>query len=152
MKPLTDTNRYLQVLINLPELPDDRLYDYIIPDGWNFTPPLGSRLLLPFAGRKVEAVVWGHQPPTYQQPLKEVEAVLDEAPLLTTFQISLIEWLARRFLCRRQDLLPLFFPPGLKARTEKCWQRQGKPEEITTFINNLPIPDEIRTEIVDQFQ
>ena len=152
LKQLTQTNRYLQVLINLPELPEDRLYDYKIPDGWNFTPPLGSRLLLPFAGRKVEAIVWGHQPPTYQHQLKEVEAVLDEAPLITTFQISLIEWLARRFFCRRQDLLPLFLPPGLKARTEKCWQRQVEPEEIAEFVNNLLIPDEMRTALMAQLQ
>ncbi len=152
LKPLGQTNRCLQVLINLPELPDDRLYDYKIPDGWNYIPPLGSRLLLPFAGRKVEAVVWGHQPPTYQQQLKEVEAVLDEAPLITAFQISLIEWLARRFFCRRQDLLPLFFPPGLKARTEKSWQRLGKPEEIHAFVSHLPIPDEIRSVLMTQLQ
>mgnify|MGYP000923686778 CR=1 FL=1 len=107
-------SRYIQAVVNLPELPEDRLYDYRIPDSWNFTPALGSRVLLPFAGRKVEAVVWGAQKPTYQEQLKEVIAVLDDTPFLTKFQLSLIEWLAQRFFLSTPGSVAPFFSSRVK--------------------------------------
>jgi primosomal protein N' (replication factor Y) len=151
-RELIKASRYIQAVVNLPELPEDRLYDYRIPDSWNFTPALGSRVLLPFAGRKVEAVVWGAQKPTYQEQLKEVIAVLDDTPFLTKFQLSLIEWLAQRFFCRRQDLLRLFFPPGLNSRTEKCWQLRGTIEEVEEFLKSIPLNEELRINLWAQLQ
>ncbi|HHW12346.1 MAG TPA: primosomal protein N' [Firmicutes bacterium] len=135
--------RYVQACVNLPELPDDRLYDYHIPADWPFIPSPGSRVLVPFAGRRAEAIVWGCQEPTYPETIKDVLAVLDDTPLLTPDQMSLIDWLAMRYFCRRQDLLHLFLPPGLKARTEKCWRLTGEPAKMTALLDRLPLPPEV---------
>src|SRR5690606_23147066 len=88
------TGRYIQVCVNLPELPDNRLYDYHVPADWPFVPALGCRVLVPFAGRRAEAIVWACQEPTYPERIKDVLAVLEELPLLTPEQMSLIDWLA----------------------------------------------------------
>jgi primosomal protein N' (replication factor Y) len=146
------TGRYIQAIVNLPELPEDRLFDYRIPEAWSFVPPLGSRVLVPFAGRRAEAIVWGHQPPTYQEKIKEVLMVLDDTPLLTPAQMDLIHWLARRFFCRRQDLFRLFFPPGLKAKTVKCWRLTGDRQEVEAFINRLPLPELLRCKLQSQLK
>ena len=132
------TGRYIQVCVNLPELPDNRLYDYHVPADWPFVPALGCRVLVPFAGRRAEAIVWACQEPTYPERIKDVLAVLDELPLLTPEQMSLIDWLARRYFCRRQDFLRLFLPPGLKAQTEKCWRLTGTGED--DGFNQPPSP------------
>ncbi|HEY8392324.1 MAG TPA: primosomal protein N' [Capillibacterium sp.] len=141
------TRRYIQVIVNLPELPEDRLFDYAIPEDWPFVPSPGMRVLVPFAGRRVEAIVWDHRPPSYQEEIKEVLLVLDDLPLLTPAQMDLIEWMARRFFCRRQDLFRLFFPPGVNAKTEKCWRLAGQPAEIEAFINQLLLPEELRRKL-----
>lgn len=143
------TGRYIQVCVNLPELPDNRLYDYHVPADWPFVPALGCRVLVPFAGRRAEAIVWACQEPTYPERIKDVLAVLDELPLLTPEQMSLIDWLARRYFCRRQDFLRLFLPPGLKAQTEKCWRLTGEPEKMTALINHLPLPAEVRQALLE---
>ncbi|NLM36935.1 MAG: primosomal protein N' [Firmicutes bacterium] len=143
MKP----GRYVQVCVNLPELPDNRLYDYQIPADWPFVPPAGSRVLVPFAGRRAEAIVWGCQEPTYPEKIKDVLAVLDDTPLLTPDQMSLVDWLAGRYFCRRQDLLGLFLPPGLKARTVKCWRLTGEPDQLTALLNRLSLTPEEHREL-----
>jgi len=141
------TRRYIQVIVNLPELPEDRLFDYGVPEDWPFVPPLGSRVLAPFAGRRAEAIVWDHRAPTYQEKIKDVLMMLDDTPLLTPAQMDLIQWLAQRFFCRRQDLFRLFFPPGVNGKTEKCWRLVSKPAEVEAFINQLLIPEELRQKL-----
>ncbi|NLC54048.1 MAG: hypothetical protein GX770_08805, partial [Firmicutes bacterium] len=145
-----NTSRYIQVSVNLQELPEDRLYDYHVPDDWPFVPSPGYRVLVPFAGRRVEAIVWDCQKPTYPEKIKDVLAVLDETPLLTPAQMSLIDWLARRYFSRRQDLFRLFLPPGLKAKTEKCWRLAGEPDKMVAFINHLPLPVEVRQVLLEE--
>jgi primosomal protein N' (replication factor Y) len=133
--------RYIQVVVNLPELPAERYFDYHVPEDWELIPPLGSRVLVPFAGRRVEGIVWGNQEPTYAKKIKDVHGVLDETPILTAEQMSLIEWLAQRFFCRRQDLFRLFFPPGVKGKTEKCWRQVGTRDELAAYVNGLSLPN-----------
>ncbi len=150
---MIETSRYIQAVVNLPELPEDQLYDYKVPKGWNFIPPSGCRILVPFGRRKVEAVVWGNQKPTYDpEQIKEIIAILDDTPLLNKNQISLIEWMAQRFFCRRQDLLHLFSPPGSNVKTEKCWRLIGEPTEVEEFLKNIPIPDQVRSKLSEQLQ
>ncbi len=150
---MTETSRYIQAVVNLPELPEDLLYDYMVPKGWNFTPPSGCRILVPFGRRKVEAIVWGNQQPTYDpEQIKEIIAILDDTPLLNKNQISLIEWMAQRFFCRRQDLLRLFSPPGSNVKTEKCWRLIGTQEEVEEFLNNILISEQVRSKLSQQLQ
>jgi primosomal protein N' (replication factor Y) len=136
---------FARVVVNLPELPADRLYDYLLPEELGVTALPGARVLVPFGGRKAEAVLWEITPESAygeREDLRPVLAVLDEEPLLSGFQLSLIDWMARRFFCRRCDLLRLFFPPGVKIKTEKCWQRLVPVEAIAAFLATLPLPEE----------
>ncbi len=136
---------YARVVVNLPQLPGDCFYDYLLPGEEEWEPSPGARLLVPFGGRKAEAVLWKKTTETEcPEKVRPVLAVLDEEPLLSQFQLDLIDWMAGRFFCRRMDLLQLFFPPGLKVATEKCWQRLVGMKEIEDFLNNLPLPDNTR--------
>jgi len=136
---------FARVVVNLPEVPEDRLFDYLLPEELAETALPGARLLVPFGGRKAEAVLWEISTDSEyrdREDLRPVLAVLDGEPLLSGFQLSLIDWMARRFFCRRCDLLRLFFPPGLKIKTTKCWQRLAPVEEIGAFLSTLPLPEE----------
>src|SRR5690554_934811 len=136
---------YARVVVNLPQLPGDRLYDYLLSGDKEGDPSPGARLLVPFGGRKVEAVLWEKTTDTeYREEIRPVLAVLDEDPLLSGFQRALIDWMAGRFFCRRMDLLKLFFPPGMKVATEKCWQRLVRITEIEDFLSGLPLPEDTR--------
>lgn len=136
--------RYIQVVVNLPQLPDDRLYDYLAPADWKTVPLPGARVLVPFGGQKAEAVVWKTADRSNRGKIREIIAVLDTEPLLSGFQLSLIDWMAEHFFCRRSDLLRLFFPPGLRVATEKCWRSLASPDEICEYLNNLPVLEDLR--------
>ena len=79
--------------------------------------------------------------PEGPEDLRPVLAVLMGT---VAFRVCLhnIDWMARRFFCRRCDLLRLFFPPGVKIKTEKCWQRLVPVEAIEAFLSTLPLPEE----------
>ena len=48
---------FARVVVNLPGLPEDRLFDYFIPEELVEIALPGARLLVPFSGRKAEAVL-----------------------------------------------------------------------------------------------
>ncbi|HEY8344936.1 MAG TPA: hypothetical protein VIL66_07080, partial [Bacillota bacterium] len=137
------TARIVKTVVNLPQLPDDRLYDYLIPPEWDEVPAPGMRILAPFGGQRVEAIVWAHaSASTTSVALKEVLATLDEEPIFDDLQRRLIDWMAQTFFCRRLDLLHLFLPPGLKVATEKCWRAEAGRAEIEEYLAGLPLsPD-----------
>lgn len=137
------TARIVKAVVNLPQLPDDRLYDYLIPPEWDEVPAPGMRILAPFGGQRAEAIVWAHAS-TSAAPaaLKEVHETLDEEPIFNDLQRHLIDWMARTFFCRRLDLLHLFLPPGLKVATEKCWRAEVGRAEIEEYLAGLSLsPD-----------
>src|SRR5690554_7020058 len=114
--------RIVKTVVNLPQLPDNRLYDYALPAAWDEPPAPGMRILVPFGPQRAEAVVWAHATESPSPVLREVIKVLDEEPILKQEQRQLIDWMAEKFFCRHLDLLRLFLPPGLKVATEKCWK------------------------------
>src|SRR5690554_1933266 len=123
--------RIVKTVLNLPQLPDNRLYDYTFPVAWDELPAPGMRILVPFGPQRAEAVVWAHATESPSPVLREIIGVLDEEPILKQEQRQLIDWMAEKFFCRRLDLLRLFLPPGLKVATEKCWKLEMEATPLT---------------------
>ena len=106
---------FARVVVNLPEVPEDRLFDYPLPEELAETALPGARLLVPFGGRKAEAVLWEISTDSEyrdREDLRPVLAVLDGEPLLSGFQLSLIDWMARRFSAAAVICCGSFFPRG----------------------------------------
>ncbi len=79
------------ISVALPS-PLRRLFDYLLPD--TLEAPVGTRVEVPFASRRLIGVVVAH-PETSDQPqdkLKAVMRVLDEAPLLPESTLALCRW------------------------------------------------------------
>lgn len=71
---------FARVVVNLPEVPEDRLFDYLLPEELAETALPGARLLVPFGGRKAEAVLWEISTDSEyrdREDLRPVLAVLD---------------------------------------------------------------------------
>lgn len=133
--------RIIKAVVNLPQLPDDRFYDYLVPAEWDEVPTPGMRILAPFGGQRAEAIVWAHaSASTSSATLREIIDTLDEEPIFDDLQRRLIDWMAQKFFCRRLDLLRLFLPPGLKMATEKCWRAIADQTEIERYLEKLSLP------------
>jgi primosomal protein N' (replication factor Y) len=79
-----------------------RLWSYSVPSGLRDACRPGTRVLVPFGGRKVTGVVVGFDSgaPTQSDPaytIKPVERVLDEVPALDTELLELTRWAAEYY-------------------------------------------------------
>ncbi|KAA9355347.1 primosomal protein N' [Larkinella humicola] len=81
---------------------------------------VGARVIVPFGKNRVyTAVVKNihHQPPNAYQA-KYILELLDEYPLITSYQLELFAWMAEYYLCNIGDVLNVALPSGLKITSQ----------------------------------
>jgi primosomal protein N' (replication factor Y) len=97
----------------------DKPLDYLVPDRLAAEVEPGRRVRVPL-GRSDRArlaycvAVRSGELPT--QPLKEVIAVEDEAPLLSPRMLELSAWMSERWMARRGSVLEAVLPSGVRLR------------------------------------
>ena len=79
----------------------DRLYTYLIPDALRAAVCAGMRVTVPFGrgNRRSEGFVMEIAETEPDSALKPVDAVLDEAPLLSDELLRLVRWMKARYFC-----------------------------------------------------
>ena len=108
-------------------------FDYIVPTTMA-VPPVGARIRVPFGATTVVGVVAGHSRVS-DRAEKEIEDVLDEAPLLPPDLTDLARWLARYYHHPIGDVFATLLP--VKARRgapatlmeEVVWHWTGAEED-----------------------
>lgn len=106
-----------EVVFNLPL---EKPYSYLIPDGIRELLRAGMRVKAPL-GRGDRSVVGYcvgvNQAQNPNRRLKEIQEVLDPAPLLSTQMLQLTDWIAHRYLCGWGQVLESVIPAGVKRRS-----------------------------------
>ena len=101
----------------------DRPYDYQVPPDLENRLRPGMRVLVPFAAgnRGTEGIVLsiGSQADG-SQPLKEIQAALDEEPVLDHGAIQLALWMRERYFCTLYDCVKAMLPAGLYFSLRDC--------------------------------
>lgn len=108
--------RFADVILPLPL---QGTFTYALPDGLLPAAQTGSRVLVPFGGRKfyTAIVVRLHdQEPPY--PTKPVMEVLDAQAIVLPQQLRLWQWIADYYLCAMGDVFKAALPSGLKLESE----------------------------------
>lgn len=114
-------------------------YTYCLPDALTERVGVGSRVVVQFGPRKhYSAIVVRHPgtPPAQGVELKEVEEVVDEAPLLLPAQLELWRWMARYYLCTPGEVMKAALPSGLKLESEMLVE--PAPEADAEMLRHLP--------------
>ncbi|MGI6248574.1 MAG: replication restart helicase PriA [Acutalibacteraceae bacterium] len=96
----------------------DKDFDYLIPDALiNLAMP-GCRVVVPFGRGNVKRIGIILKVCSFigDDKLKSIEAVLDEAPLLTHEQLELVYWLKDRTFCTLFEAAKAMLPTGLNYR------------------------------------
>ena len=111
----------------------DRPYDYLIgPDLEERLQP-GMRVLVPFGtgNRGSEGIVLSVQEEGLAGPArKEIQALLDEEPVLSREAIQLALWMRERYFCTVYDCVKAMLPAGLYFSLRDCVSlRQGIDRE-----------------------
>jgi len=101
--------------------PIRQLYHYSVPPGLAKRVARGSRVLVPFGGRRLPGIVVDFVSPTLMcdLELKALTRVYDSEPAISGSLLELGEWLSRRWLCSLGDALKCFLPgpPTRETRT-----------------------------------
>lgn len=142
-------DRYIDVLIDIPHASVDQLFTYRVPSLWKDLPLVGSRVVVPFGKRQVEAMVWQECESSARDDIKDILEVLDEHPILTPAQMSLCDWIAKTYLSLRLDALHLFLPPGMTMSMEKRWSANTDYAQIQQRIAGLCIVNEIKVKLLE---
>jgi len=117
-------SQYVDVLPD-PGRALSQLFTYRLPE--HLGPiPLGAQVLVPFGPRTVVGVVMGLRSDTTLAEVKEVEAVLEDAPALSVEMISLARWIADYYLCELGEALRPFLPQGTTYRIARFFHLTGQ--------------------------
>ena len=101
----------------------DRPYDYLVPAGLEDHVVPGMRVLVPFAAgnRGSDGLVLSvSEAPSAGQPLKSIQAALDEEPVLDEKAVQLALWMRERYFCTVYDCVKAMLPAGLYFSLRDC--------------------------------
>jgi primosomal protein N' (replication factor Y) len=102
-------------------LPVSKTFYYLISERMQGSLQVGMRVLVPFKGRKVTGFCLDllDQPPKgIEEKLREVEALLDEAPLIDAQMLRFYRWIADYYLYPLGEVIKTGLPPGLHLKSE----------------------------------
>ncbi|PCJ81314.1 MAG: primosomal protein N' [Bacteroidetes bacterium] len=82
-------------------------------------PEVGVRVVVPLGKRRLTGVVWevhNRNPEGYL--VKDIEAVVDDRPVVTLSQIACMTWIAKHYLCTLGDVVSAALPSGMKLASK----------------------------------
>ena len=137
-----------EVIINSNVKNLNRTFDYKIPVELENEISIGSRILLPFGGKKQleEGYVVGiKESSEYIEKLKEISKV-EEKNAISPENIQLAKYMANRYFCNISDCINLMLPPG--TTTKKFENRIN--DKLQNFVYLAKDRDEIQKEIEEK--
>jgi primosomal protein N' (replication factor Y) len=102
-------------------LPVFKTFHYRIPEKMKDSLRIGMRVLVPFKGRKVTgfSIDLLEKPPKgVEEKLREVEDLLDEAPLIDPQMLRFHRWISDYYLYPLGEVIKTGLPPGLQLKSE----------------------------------
>jgi primosomal protein N' (replication factor Y) len=112
-----ETTLFADVILPVPV---PRLFTYRIPRDMVAEITSGARVVVQFGTTRVltAVVVNIHEKPPKQYNAKYLLELLDQRPLVTSYQIELFKWMAEYYMCAIGEVLNVALPSGLKITNQ----------------------------------
>ena len=106
----------------------DRLYTYLVPDELIGSAEAGKRVTIPFGrgNKRMEGFLLEVGREAATSPLKPIDALLDDAPLLDAKDIRLVRWMKARYFCTYYDAIKTILPGGVWLQYRELWHVNGE--------------------------
>ena len=134
--------RYAIVAVNAPVRrsapasgPGAEGYHYAIPAALRGRLQPGHLVRVPFGGRRLAGIVTALDTAAPVEAL-EIEALVEEEPVVIPSQIALATWLAREYLAPLSRALWAMLPPGMGQAAETWVEATAEPAEGTALTPN----------------
>lgn len=111
-------NFFVDVILPLPL---NQTFTYGVPVGFQSKMKKGIRVIVQFGQRKfLSALVHRihDQKPKGDYEIKNIEAILDEEPIVDEKQVRLWEWIAKYYCCSLGEVFKAALPSGLKLESQ----------------------------------
>jgi len=131
-------------------LPITKTFHYRIPEKMKGSFQIGMRVLVPFKGRKVTGFTIDllDQPPKgIEEKLREVEDLLDDAPLIDPQMLRFCRWISEYYLYPLGEVIKAGLPPGLQLKSELILSLTQEGMERLTRGGLDPIQEKVFREI-----
>ncbi len=102
-----------------------QLFTYRVPEPLQQAVHIGAQVLVPFGPRTVVGVVARLREETDRAELKDLEAVLEDAPALPEDALDLARWISDYYLCELGEALRPFLPQGTTYRIGRRFRLSG---------------------------
>lgn len=111
------SERFADIILPLPLA---NSYTYKIPEELSESVKLGMRVVVPFGSKKIYTgiVRYVHAVAPQVSSVKEIIAILDNAPILRRPQLPFWEWIANYYMAFIGDVYTAAVPAGLKLESE----------------------------------
>lgn len=109
---------YIDVILPLA-LP--QLFTYSVNNEWVNAIVVGGRVAVPVGQKKIySGIVYKiyQQKPTINYSIKEISAIIDEYPIVNTFQLKFWKWISEYYMCTLGEVMKAALPAGLKMESE----------------------------------
>lgn len=116
----------------------DCAFDYLIPEGMEQL-CRGCRVLVPFgrANKKIQGLVSEVITSAETEgPLKTIFSVIDQTPLLTAEQLSIVEFLVENTFCSHYDAVKCILPGGANVSVTESYRLKAEVDE--KILEELP--------------
>ena len=107
---------YARISINIAQLTE--LFDYHIPGEFEGLIQPGSLVNVPFGKQTVQGIVVNLLDEPAVAETKDIEAIIESEPALTSHQLKLAEWMAEENLSTLPVCLDLMLPVGLSQHAD----------------------------------
>jgi primosomal protein N' (replication factor Y) len=92
---------------------------YGVPEPWRSLAVPGKRVRVPLGPRKVTGYLVGSREAPAVAGTKEIEAILDDEPLLDTHLLDLTRWAADYYLSSWGEVIRTALPPGIDSLSRR---------------------------------
>ncbi|MGE4567916.1 MAG: primosomal protein N' [Bacteroidales bacterium] len=131
---MANRSRFVEVLLPLP-IPGT--FTYSVPEEWQSTVVEGQRVIVPFGSRKQYTGIITHvEAEGTSSGIRPILAILDNASILDTVQLTHWAWMAGYYFCTTGEVLRAALPSSMKPNEERSSEgsisrREG--DEIITL-------------------
>lgn len=120
---------YVEVLFGLPV---KQIFTYKLTEDQEAE--FGYRIIAPFGRRTLTGYVIGKkETPPEGFEIKEVQRVIDKAPVFDKATLDLAEWVSKLYLCSHGEVLQNIVPGGIKPKSTTEFYDFELPETGPTF-------------------
>ncbi len=135
---------YAEIIVDLTARRTDRVFHYAVPAELKDKVKPGSRVLVPFGGRRLAGYVVGFGFPERDINVREIAGIIDEEPVLTGDLPEIARWMAESYLCSTAEAFGRIIAPRLAVKAPRGVKLlrpsfpEDKLQEVLSSLKRAP--------------